>query len=439
MSAKVFYAWQSDRHQNAHRFLIRDALRLAIERLNSNAEVQSARRAEAELDHDTKGETGTPAIARTIMRKIRHATAFVADVTFVADYSATDGRPKRTPNPNVMIELGVAVRRPGWSRILLVMNSAWGKPEDLPFDIKEHSHPVQYDLPDGSDKATKKAAMKKLADRLGVMLKPIIDAADKPEAASERQARQAEEEAKRQRADARWATFTDRFAASDFHRMQVGVRFGRTPTEAPTRSAHAALGIVPLVPLANPLDIPAIRYKNPSGMEPMRTSSWFTDQWSKSYTHSDRGRNGEPATTVVELNHDGAIFAAVEVPGGKTLDGEQAYPLERVQRELIERVSRYANFLRSLGVAGPLRVWIMIEGMKGALLRPNDTFHWNVDRLRPLKDEFLIVGPVTLPDEADASGSVAKAFREAFTNVWLDAGMDCDPCYNADGTLSAER
>jgi sporulation protein YlmC with PRC-barrel domain len=45
---------------------------------------------------------------------------------------------KRTPNPNVLIELGYAVSAIGWDRIIMVCNTHYGKLEDLPFDINRH-------------------------------------------------------------------------------------------------------------------------------------------------------------------------------------------------------------------------------------------------------------------------------------------------------------
>jgi hypothetical protein len=36
----------------------------------------------------------------------------------------------------VLIELGYAIKSLGWSRIILVMNTAVGGPELLPFDLK---------------------------------------------------------------------------------------------------------------------------------------------------------------------------------------------------------------------------------------------------------------------------------------------------------------
>lgn len=44
---------------------------------------------------------------------------------------------KKTPNPNVLLELGYAVSRLGWERVICLFNSNIGKIEDLPFDLRQ--------------------------------------------------------------------------------------------------------------------------------------------------------------------------------------------------------------------------------------------------------------------------------------------------------------
>ena len=39
------------------------------------------------------------------------------------------------PNPNVMLELGYATHVVGWDRVICVLNSDYGAPENMPFDI----------------------------------------------------------------------------------------------------------------------------------------------------------------------------------------------------------------------------------------------------------------------------------------------------------------
>ena len=67
----------------------------------------------------------------TIYKKIDSADIFVADVTIInPEYTG-----RKTPNPNVMIELGYAIKALGWQRILLLYNGDYGDVELLAFDI----------------------------------------------------------------------------------------------------------------------------------------------------------------------------------------------------------------------------------------------------------------------------------------------------------------
>ena len=105
--SRIFWSWQSDYSPKTCRHFIRQALVDAITQVADEIGVDDADR--PEIDHDTKGERGMADIAATILNKIADAAVFVADLTPIAQSS--DG--KWLPNPNVMIELGWAMHRPG--------------------------------------------------------------------------------------------------------------------------------------------------------------------------------------------------------------------------------------------------------------------------------------------------------------------------------------
>lgn len=74
---------------------------------------------------------GAPDIGDSIYEKIDSADIFIADVTIInGDYAG-----RKTPNPNVMIELGYAIKSLGWDRIILLYDKDFGEIEELPFDI----------------------------------------------------------------------------------------------------------------------------------------------------------------------------------------------------------------------------------------------------------------------------------------------------------------
>jgi hypothetical protein len=82
---KIFWAWQGDTPGNVSRHFVRKALQEAIARLKQAEDIEepeeASRRSALELDHDRKGEAGSPELANTILGKIEAASVFVADVT----------------------------------------------------------------------------------------------------------------------------------------------------------------------------------------------------------------------------------------------------------------------------------------------------------------------------------------------------------------------
>lgn len=84
------------------------------------------------IDRDTKGEAGSPDIATTIFSKIAAADILVADISFFNSKAAD----QHTRNPNVLIELGYAVRSLSFERIILIFNQSFGDINGLPFDLR---------------------------------------------------------------------------------------------------------------------------------------------------------------------------------------------------------------------------------------------------------------------------------------------------------------
>ena len=124
----IFYSWQSDLPSAGNHYLIRDALRGAIKRISRDDTELTMR-----VDHDTLGVSGSPDIKQVIFDKIDQCTVFVCDVSII-NQNEHDSR--KTPNPNVLIEMGYAAAKLGWGRVVLVFNEHYGKLEDSPFDIR---------------------------------------------------------------------------------------------------------------------------------------------------------------------------------------------------------------------------------------------------------------------------------------------------------------
>src|SRR5437016_1448154 len=139
---KIFYAWQSDTLARLNHRFIHEAAEIAIASLNQNVEIEEAE--SFELDHDTKGVPGMPPIAETICKKINDCTLFLGDLTIVGEFARpSDGTTKRVPNANVLVELGYARRAKGVERLITVMNTAFGDPGGLPFDLAHLRYPIR--------------------------------------------------------------------------------------------------------------------------------------------------------------------------------------------------------------------------------------------------------------------------------------------------------
>lgn len=128
MKKYVFYSWQSDLPNNSNRGFLETCIKESLKELN----VSELFDIEFSIDKDTMNETGTPHIVDTIFSKIEKSQLFIADVSIInSDYEK-----RKTPNPNVLIELGYASKVLGWDKIICIFNTDFGSINDLPFDIK---------------------------------------------------------------------------------------------------------------------------------------------------------------------------------------------------------------------------------------------------------------------------------------------------------------
>ncbi len=173
MSCTVFYSWQSDRHTREGRNFIENALQTAVAKIAGDVKVEEAVRGGLTLDKDTKDVPGSPPIFQTILAKIDRAGVFVADLTFCGDRCG--GR--LTPNPNVLIEYGWALKSLGYFQVITVMNEAHGKPsrESLPFDLAHLRFPITYTLPDDAPDATRQLQREELAKKLERALREVLE------------------------------------------------------------------------------------------------------------------------------------------------------------------------------------------------------------------------------------------------------------------------
>lgn len=157
----IFYSWQSDLPNNTNRGFIEEALTLASGVIASDLDIEPV------IDRDTRGLPGSPDIGQAIFAKIAESDLFVADVTLI-DRAGE----RRTPNPNVLLELGYALCALTADRVLLVMNTVFGRVEELPFDLRTR-RVITYQVTADAEKAP---ARKKLASVLHEAITTALDA-----------------------------------------------------------------------------------------------------------------------------------------------------------------------------------------------------------------------------------------------------------------------
>jgi hypothetical protein len=159
MPKTLFFSWQADTPNRVGRTFLKTLLEEVCAEISWDTSVDEAMR----VDSDTQGVAGQPPIADTILRKLDESAVIVADMTFTGVRKS--GRP--TPNPNVLIEYGWALKSLGHSRVICVMNAAYGRPgpETLPFDLAHLRWPIAFELAEDvtpETKAREKTRLKKV-------------------------------------------------------------------------------------------------------------------------------------------------------------------------------------------------------------------------------------------------------------------------------------
>ncbi|RXK58585.1 hypothetical protein ESA94_18310 [Lacibacter luteus] len=150
MKRTVFYSWQSDLPNATNRSFIENALKDAAKQIAQDESIG----VDPVIDRDTQGMAGAPDISLAIFSKISAADLFVADISFVAN-----NENRFIPNPNVMVELGYALKAKGHEALVLVFNTAYGDIKDLPFDLKM-KRCILYEAKEGEkDRSTTKATL----------------------------------------------------------------------------------------------------------------------------------------------------------------------------------------------------------------------------------------------------------------------------------------
>lgn len=165
MQLTVFFSWQSDTPASRGRSLIERALGRAVATVAGDTAIPYR----PTLDQGTEGVPGAPAMVAAILEKIDACSVFVGDVSLTFERDSSN---RKSPNPNVLIELGYALRRLGAERVLLVVDTNTGRPEQLPFDLRGN-RVITYDGAAEDDEALEKDLSKQLEVGLRLILEKV--------------------------------------------------------------------------------------------------------------------------------------------------------------------------------------------------------------------------------------------------------------------------
>lgn len=179
MTSRIFYSWQSDLPNSTNRGFIQTALEKAVSSLVKIDGIEVS----PVIDRDTMGIPGSPDIVSSIFDKIDKSQMFICDVSIITgtnnrcpeESPSESYRPsiRNIPNPNVLVELGYAMKALGPDKIIMVTNLFYGGIEQLPFDIRSRRVATYMLSPDAVDRNTER---KKLESMLASGIRAILGA-----------------------------------------------------------------------------------------------------------------------------------------------------------------------------------------------------------------------------------------------------------------------
>jgi hypothetical protein len=346
------------------------------------------------------------------LEKIRACAAFVADVTLVGSIEPGDGsgERKRTPNPNVLIELGYAVGTLGWERTILVMNTLYGPPEDLPFDLRHRRWPLRFSAkPDD--------ALNSVRSKLSAEIETAL-----PLILSQRGA-----------ADSGAIADEVRQKVESFH---AAVKAGKF---ADINASHGVLA-VSIIPTQGPADPSSFLQTvagSRTGPRPLCSSGWNHRLGGRFFrTFDTRGPDDASAT---EVGIDGVTLAVTnrnfaEKPA-KTSSTSLIEP-DMIGVVPVKGAATYLNVLQQTGLRGACWLALALLNLRPCRLRPHS---WLGDS--QVCEGDVVTDPVRfeIGNDAVTLDDVARALRLALDHFWREFEQINCPEFDQSGNWKGPR
>jgi hypothetical protein len=154
MKITIFYSWQSTTDAKYNKNFISDCIEDAVKKIK---QIPDFRTIDFEVLDGVKGTSGSQPVSKIITDdRIPNCDIFIADLSVVNSINRvqkfvrkiTKDKYKPVQNNNVILEYGVAMNAISVDRIIGVLNSKYGSPnenvENIPFDIRHLRYPIEY-------------------------------------------------------------------------------------------------------------------------------------------------------------------------------------------------------------------------------------------------------------------------------------------------------
>lgn len=408
MAITIFYSWQSDSSTKVNRTFIEEALKKAIKEVGKNLNLEDAPRdSQIILDKDTKGIPGQPHITEVIFQKISKCGIFVPDLTFVG--KSKDGR--LLMNPNVLIEYGWALNKPSRSRIVAVMNTAFGEPgEDLPFDMRHVRHPLTYNLKEDATPVERKEVLISLVKELADAIKTILESGVLTESLESKPFEMIQ-------------PTTSPSIFLEGHKAVVGVDYDAQPLILPNVQ-HLFLRIVPTQQGESIKSSKvALDLVNSGSLRPFYSTQGFSVSRNKYGAFTYLSENGKVLTlTQLFLNNELWGIDAYSIYKQRLIEGSGVnfgyFPCGAFEDRFLNALENYLKFANEiLQLPLPLKIIAgatAVEGYRMATLDPFNRFDGYVH------DKNLVwEGEVN-----DYNLKVSRILRPFFDYVWEECGLE---------------
>jgi hypothetical protein len=384
----LFYSWQSDRDSDVCRNFIENALKDAVVALAASG-------IEVAVDSDTRNVSGSPLITPTILDKISKCNIFLGDLTYVAK---TDTG-KHVPNPNVMAEYGYALRCIGYNRILLAMNTAFGLPENLPFDLQAQRFPLRYDVPTDIDRPERRNRRSAFAMKLADAIKAV--------------AIHLKETAVPDLAEAEKWSNVQQLAFERFQALHTGYNVPAIITQPKLTIQFVPLAAVDRPPLDAKKVYHHVETFMPPGFSRSKVGASQELWWSTDLPVKRGDRVNPEALWSFALLRPGLLEFSVNL--GLLVDDDPtvAIPGRKVEAWLVIMTEQLQAWADAMGLGGPALLAATLDGMEDTEILGSRSGSFKFDHPRVGLPYARIV----------ANGTpVASQLRETIDGIWLAAG-----------------